>query len=269
MMRPAAIPAYVTELRNPALHTTASRTAAIKATYTTHLLTAEPLVSIVIPAYNEEAEILRTLQSICAGKPSMPVEIIVVNNNSTDNTGVLVQATGITCVFEAQPGVTHARNAGLEAARGTYIVNADADTIYPPDWLDRLVVPIINDPSVCLTYGRYAFIPTGNTSRFTYFLYEQVVDLLRWVKKTFREEAVNVGGCNSCFRKAEAMQVDRFNHPPGANEDGYLALKLRNKGFGKLKAIMDANAIVWTTDRRIQIDGGLIQGIWKRLKRLV
>jgi len=63
--------------------------------------------------------------------------------------------------------------------------------------------------------------------------------------------------------------VDGFDHPPQANEDGWLALKLRNKGFGKLYYVTSLKALVWTTDRRIQLDGGLWKGFVKRVKRIV
>ena len=63
--------------------------------------------------------------------------------------------------------------------------------------------------------------------------------------------------------------MEGFITPPGTNEDGWLALKLRKKGYGKLFYITNINALVWTTDRRIQIDGGLLKGTFKRLKRMI
>ena len=68
---------------------------------------------------------------------------------------------------------------------------------------------------------------------------------------------------------ARLVEVDGFDHPVGSNEDGYLALKLKNKGFGKLFQVTSPKAIVWTTDRRIQIDGGLVKGTIKRVKRML
>ena len=53
------------------------------------------------------------------------------------------------------------------------------------------------------------------------------------------------------------------------NEDGWMALKLREKGFGKLYYVTNITALVWTTDRRIQIDGGILKGTMKRLKRII
>ena len=98
-----------------------------------------------------------------------------------------------------------------------------------------------------------------------YFAYEYATDLVRGLKKRFREEAVNVYGFNSGFRRAQGLQVEGFNHPPGTNEDGWLAVKLRDAGFGRLHQVR--RAPVWTTDRRLQIDGGFWKALVKRIKR--
>lgn len=266
-MRPIGIPSYIRQLMDDGANTNAIRTAFIQQHYKT-LLKGAPEVSVVIPAYNEEKDILRTLQSLTANATARSVEIIVVNNNSKDNTEALVRAAGVTCVNETKQGITAARNAGLAAATGKYILNADADTLYPKDWIEQMTAPLDND-KVAITYGRFSFIPTGVTSRFTYFFYEYVADMLRYFNRAFREEAVNVYGFNSCYRREQGIAVEGYNHPKGANEDGWLALKLRDKGLGKLHYVTSAKALVWTTDRRIQLDGGLLKGITKRVKRVV
>jgi glycosyltransferase involved in cell wall biosynthesis len=232
-----------------------------------NLLKGEPEVSIVMPAYNEETNIVQTLASLCNNITGRSVEIIVVNNNSKDKTEELVKACGVTCVLETTQGITPARNTGLAKATGKYILNADADTIYPKDWIEEMVKPLDNDANA-ITYGRFSFIPVGSIGRGTYFFYEYLSDLSKLYNKHFKTEAVNVYGFNSGFRREQGLQVDGFNHPPGSNEDGYLALKLNNKGFGKLHQVTSPKAIVWTTDRRIQIDGGLIKGTIKRIKRI-
>ena len=92
---------------------------------------------------------------------------------------------------------------------------------------------------------------------------------VRETDKIFRDEAMNAYGFNSGFRREQGLSVEGFNHPPGTNEDGWLALKLREKGYGKLFYVTNIKALVWTTDRRIQIDGGLFKGTIKRLKRMI
>jgi glycosyltransferase involved in cell wall biosynthesis len=265
-MRPIPIPNYILSCWQSALSTT-DKIAAIKANYS-QLLKGSPQVSIVIPAYNEEANILQTLLSLSSNITHYSVEIIVVNNNSKDATEQLVTASGVTCVNELKKGITAARTAGLMAAKGDYILNADADTIYPQDWVELMISPLESN-NIALTYGRFAFIPVGTTSRFSYICYEYITDVLRLVKKYTKDEAVNVYGFNSAYRRIQGLKVDGYKHPPGSNEDGYLALKLRNKGYGKLQLVTNNKAMVWTTDRRIQSDGGFVKATLQRVKNLL
>jgi glycosyltransferase involved in cell wall biosynthesis len=263
-MRPVSIPADISDyVHNAKAHQPVS----IKKAYEV-LYKGEPEVSVVMPAYNEEANILQTLSSLCNNITTRAVEIIVVNNNSKDKTGELVAACGVTCILETIQGITQARNTGLASARGKYILNADADTIYPKDWIEEMVKPLANRNDVAITYGQFAFVPVGSTGRITYFFYEYLADLTRVYNKYFKKEAVNVYGFNSGFRREQGVLVNGFTHPPGTNEDGYLALKLKDAGFGKLYKVTAPKAMVWTTDRRIQIDGGLWPATFKRLKRV-
>ena len=265
-MRPIAIPAYVTE-NNQSNAVLQGKLDTIRAGFQ-QLLKGEPEVSVVMPAYNEEESILKTLSCLSKSVTHRSVEVIVVNNNSKDNTAAIVNSTGARCITETKQGITPARNAGLAVARGKYVLNADADTIYPPHWIEEMVKPLDAD-NITAVYGRFSFIPTAGTPRGVYFFYEYMADGMRWVNKKFKEEAVNVYGFNSGFKRAEGLLVNGFDHPPGANEDGWLALKLRDKGFGKLHYVTSLKALVWTTDRRIQLDGGLWKGFVKRIKRIV
>lgn len=262
-MRPIFIPAYIKKYTDNSSVTSED----VRKAYQ-KISGGEPEISIVMPAYNEESTIVPTLASLCNNIVSRSVEIVVVNNNSKDRTEELVKACGIKCVLETTQGITPARNTGLSHARGKYILNADADTIYPQYWIEEMTKPLINDPKVAITYGIFSFIPIGNTGRVTYFFYEYLAEFTRFYNKHFKTEAVNVYGFNSGFRREQGLAVDSFNHPPGSNEDGYLALKLVNKGFGKMYRVSVPRAIVWTTDRRIQIDGGLWKAIIKRFKRV-
>ncbi len=266
-MRPIAIPPYISSKYY--LTQSPEKTCNdIKLDYQ-HLQKGPIQVSVVIPAYNEENNILRTLSSLASNQSKWSVEIIVVNNNSKDRTKELVEAAGVTCILETVQRISAARNAGLNAANGKFILTADADTIYPENWIDLMIEPLETQSGIALCYGRFAHIPTANTPRLVYFFYEYITDFNRWFNKTFREEAVNVYGFNSCYRKAEGLAVDSYNFPAGAAEDGWLALKLREKGFGKLYQVTHPLAMVWTTDRRMQKDGGLLIGIFKRLKKML
>lgn len=267
-MRPISIPSYIQNSWNIDYSSDKTFQQIREAYSALSKGSAAPEVSVVIPAYNEEKNIVQTLYSLCNNVSTKSVEIIVVNNNSKDNTEALVSATGVRCVREIKQGITAARNGGLAAAKGKYILNADADSIYPKDWIEEMIKPLDKNENVVSVYGRFSFIPIGNTGRFTYFFYEYFADFIRKLNKYLKDEAVNVYGFNSGFRREQGLQVDGFNHPQGSNEDGYLALKLRDKLKGKLFFVTDTKALVWTSDRRIQIDGGLLKAVITRIRKI-
>lgn len=92
----------------------------------------EPLpdYSVVIPAYNEEGFLPRTLSHLREAMAAVPFtgEIVVCDNNSTDGTRAAAEAAGARVVFEARNQISRARNTGARAARGRWLVFLDADT---------------------------------------------------------------------------------------------------------------------------------------------
>ena len=94
-------------------------------------------ISVVIPAFNEEKRIEACLKSI-ASQTYKPLEVIVVDNNSTDKTAKIAKSFGAQVIIEKQQGVTYARNRGFEIAKGEIIARTDADTIVPSNWLERI-----------------------------------------------------------------------------------------------------------------------------------
>jgi len=93
--------------------------------------------SIIIPAYNESKWLPETLKIIHQAMGTIPLqgEIIVTDNNSTDNTAELAQQRGAQVVFEPVNQISRARNAGARAAVGKYLVFIDADTHISPEVL--------------------------------------------------------------------------------------------------------------------------------------
>jgi glycosyltransferase involved in cell wall biosynthesis len=103
-----------------------------------------PKVSVVIPCLNEaeniEACVRRALDAIEAG--GFEGEVVVADNNSTDGSGDLASAAGARVVHEARPGYGSAYLAGFAAARGEYIVMADADLTYDFAEIPRFVAEL-------------------------------------------------------------------------------------------------------------------------------
>lgn len=122
-------------------------------------MSSEPTVSIVIPAYNEEKVIRQCL--IAALYQSVPaMEIIVVDNRSTDRTAEIVRQmqgeypdSPIRLLSQfAEQGLIPTRNYGLDEARGDVLGRIDADSVLEPDWVER-VRDAFTDPSVAAATG--------------------------------------------------------------------------------------------------------------------
>jgi glycosyltransferase involved in cell wall biosynthesis len=101
-------------------------------------------ISIIVPAYNEEALLGATLRALDEARRTLaePSEIIVVDDGSTDRTGDIAAAGGARVVRVQLRQIAGARNAGARAARGDLLVFVDADTIVPPDVLAAAVAAV-------------------------------------------------------------------------------------------------------------------------------
>ncbi len=101
-------------------------------------------LSIVIPAFNEERLIEQCLQSIATSvasnrKAGFSSEVIVVDNNSTDDTAMLAKRAGAQVVFEPVNQIGRARNAGASQATGDWLLFLDADSLLSPDLLAEIL----------------------------------------------------------------------------------------------------------------------------------
>lgn len=93
-----------------------------------------PELSFVVPARNEAANIGACVQALVQQGNETRVEVIVVDNGSSDDTSAIAIAHGARVVHEPRPGLAHARQAGLVHAQAPVLVFVDADTLVPPGW---------------------------------------------------------------------------------------------------------------------------------------
>jgi len=114
--------------------------------------THHPYVSIIIPVYNDENGIQDTLLSLFnQNYPGDKFEIIVVDNNSTDNTHKIILKTvlgfdgNIVIKNEKKTGSYAARNKGLQLAKGEILAFIDSDMTVKPDWLQKCVHRMITE----------------------------------------------------------------------------------------------------------------------------
>lgn len=117
-------------------------------------MVAPPLISVVIPCYNQGHYLREALESVRTAI-TRPVDVIVVDDGSSDETGAVAASTaGTTYVRQANAGLAAARNRGLEEARGDYVAFLDADDRFAAGGLDVGAAALDAHPDCAFVYGR-------------------------------------------------------------------------------------------------------------------
>jgi glycosyltransferase involved in cell wall biosynthesis len=114
-----------------------------------------PLVSVIIPVFNGERFLREAVESVLAQKYS-PVEIIIVDDGSTDDTATVARSFPETVRYlhQTNHGPAAARNRGIEQAQGDLIAFADADDLWPSHKLELQLPYLIRDSKIDIVLGR-------------------------------------------------------------------------------------------------------------------
>lgn len=114
-----------------------------------------PLVSVVIPCYNHGEYLAEALESV-RRQTYQAVEMIVVDDGSTDNTSTIARAgSGITYVYQENQGLSAARNTGVRQSKGTFLVFLDADDWLYPDAVEVNVKHLQQDDRLAFVSGGF------------------------------------------------------------------------------------------------------------------
>lgn len=189
----------------------------------------EPLVSVVVIAYNEEKRLAACLWSLSELQTTYPIEILGVNNNSKDRTEEVYQRLGLPYYNEEKQSPGFARQCGLEHAKGKYYFCIDADTFYPSRYVD-LMMSKLTQPNVSCVSSFWSFFPDANHSRLGLFMFELARDMFLFVQH-FKRPELCVRGMVFAFNTDYARQV-KIRTDIRRGEDGSLALSL--KPYGKI-----------------------------------
>ena len=113
-----------------------------------------PLVTVIIGAYNAARYVGEAIESVLAQTHDR-IELIVVDDGSTDGTGEVAESYGdaVRCIRQENGGMAAARNRGVGEARGDYLAFLDADDRFPPDKLRTQLAAFAADPSLDVVYG--------------------------------------------------------------------------------------------------------------------
>ncbi|HCM38075.1 MAG: Glycosyl transferase [Candidatus Gottesmanbacteria bacterium GW2011_GWB1_43_11] len=203
------------------------------------------VISVVVPAYNEEKLIGRCLTSLTQQDFKQPFEIIVVNNNSTDKTAEIAKSFGVRLITEQLQGVVSARQRGLLAASGEIVVGADCDCIYPSTHLTNLYQHFQN-PRVVAVGG-----PAIGEKRpfWAHLIYKFGFGLVALLYR-FTGQVLYLGGFNFAYRRKTFLRLGGYRTYLDFGGDEWEPLA-RLKKVGKV--IYDPLLLMYVSTRRYRV----------------
>ncbi len=199
-------------------------------------------VSVVVPAYNEEALLSDTLDALLAQDYQGPLQIIVVDNASTDGTGRIARERSVTVVTEPDRGYCNALVAGFAAATGDIVACTDADTIVPPDWISRFVAEYERHPGIVSIGGGIEFVDQNWKS---WFLTALILPLVNGVDRR-NPQGPHLWGANLSVRRTAFEAVGGWNRAFSLQADSELSERMRRVG----RVILIPSLSVRTSSRR-------------------
>jgi glycosyltransferase involved in cell wall biosynthesis len=215
------------------------------------------MLSFILPAYNEELLIGKTLETLkataktCLGDE--PFEIIVVNDASTDGTADVARASGARVIDVKKRQIAAVRNAGAKEARGEVLVFVDADTLVPPEVL-RATLDALNAGAVG---GGSQVWMDGHVP----FLNRVFLKLFILVWRPMKLAA----GCYVFARRTDFEAVGGFDEAYFASEEIWLSKALKARG----KFVVVPHRVI-TSGRKLRMHSFTrlatlsIQLLWKR-----
>ena len=205
-------------------------------------------VSIVIPVYNEADRLAACLEAI-ARQTVAPYEVIVVDNNSTDNTVAIAESFNfVKLLREPKQGVVHARNRGFNAVSGDIIGRIDADTLLPASWTAQIQKSFENT----------AVSAISGAPHYYDFPLDKLADAIDLPLRTHLARKLGntnyLWGANMAVRRTAWLKVrNELCNIARMHEDFDLAIHLQARG---LRVTYDERLIASVSSRRI--DTGLM-----------
>ena len=183
-------------------------------------------VSIVVPAYNEEELLPECLESLLAQEYEGELEVLLVDNASTDGTARVARRCGVTVVVEPIRGYCRALTAGLAAARGDIIACSDADSVAPPDWISSMVQEYDRRADVVAIGGEIEFTSPNWKSR---LLTRFFIPLFNRIDRG-SPAGPHLWGANMSVRRDAFLAVGGWNPRFSLQADSELSERLRQVG---------------------------------------
>jgi glycosyltransferase involved in cell wall biosynthesis len=193
------------------------------------------VISITIPAYNEQKLIASCLDSVLNQTADPEVyEIIVIDNNSTDQTAMIAKSKGVRVECETKKGYVHALRRGVEVSQGEIIAFTDADCRVPADWISKILENFKSSADIVAVGGKLAFYDAN-----------PILDKVTRLILIFIDA---LPGNNMAIKREALEQIGGIDPTVNLSVDYWLTRKLGR--LGKLK--IDKSLIVITSGRRFK-----------------
>jgi len=195
----------------------------------------KPSVSVVIPAYNSAGTIAEAIRA-CVNQDYPAVEVIVVDDGSTDDTGEIVRQFPVRYVRQENNGPATARNTGWRQSRGEIICFTDSDCVPEPAWVSKIVSMLV-DERAGGAGGSYDIRNPQNL--LAACVHEEIVQRhLRMAR-----QVDYLGGFNVCYKRAVLEAVGGFDqsYRMASAEDNDLSYQVKKRGY---ELLFDADARV-------------------------
>ena len=184
-----------------------------------------PLLSVIVPVYNGAATLGACLDALLAQTEGRnDVEIIVVDDGSTDGSARIAEQRGVSVLRQERAGAGAARNRGAQQARGNILLFTDADCEPLPAWIEQMVAPF-SDPEIVGVKGAYRTRQRSPVARFAQAEYEEKYDRLA------RRAAIDfVDTYAAAYRRTLFERQGGFDPAFLLDEDQELSFRLAEAG---------------------------------------
>ncbi len=202
-------------------------------------------VSIIIPARNEEKLIADTIRSLQKQSYKGDYEIVVVDNGSKDNTAEIARSMGVRVINASEKkNVVYARQVGADNTDGDIIVQADGDTLYPENWLQKIVDKLAKHPEAVAVGGRFLYRDFFLWS----FIELTVRDWLNRISAFLFGRPFLVSGATFAFRRSAFNKVGGYNNIPYSADQHGITTRFRKLG----KVLYDPHIYCLTSARSVR-----------------
>ncbi len=219
-----------------------------------------PKASVVIPVYNAQQTIAHSIQAVLAQTYPGDIEIIVVDDGSTDRTPQIVQSfREVKYVRQDNAGPAAARNKGASVGKGSFIFFTDSDCIPHRNWVEK-VLKGFTDDNIGVVCGSYGIANTQ--SALARCIYREILYRHHFLMPRFPKA---FGSYNFCVRRQVFAECDGFNedYRRASGEDNDLSYKILKKGhriFFAKDALVDH---YHTTSVRKYLKEQFRHGFWR------